>query len=401
MPRKQLLLIYLLALVQFCIIADFMIIIPQAPSLKDMWQISSTDFSRVVSIFSVGAFVSAIGFMSFVDRYDRKKILLIILAGFTVGTFLCGLAQSYPQLLMARLLTGIFGGIASSVTLSMVTDLVAPERRGQAVGILMTGFALASVMGVPGGIWMAAHYSWHTPFMVLGSLSTLILILVFVVVPKFVGHLQTDAPRLNVWVLLKKIFSHNVMRIALLLGAVMQMAHFIIVPFFTDYFVNNLGFSFKTTIPLMYVIGGGFTVFTSPIIGKLSDKYGRWPVIVILSVLSVIPLLGLTNLQSTNQLVLFSLVTTFFIFSGSRLIISSAQITSSADVSSRGAFLIINNSVQHLAAGLASAIGGAIIVNDADKRVLHYPVLGIIAVVFTGLSLWLFYFIYHKQVAKQ
>lgn len=178
MPRKQLILLYLLAFVQFCIIADFMIIMPLAPSLKNIWQISSTQFSRVVSIFSIGAFISAICFISFVDRFDRKKILLIILAGFTIGTFLCGLAQNYNQLLMARLITGLFGGISSSVTLSMVADIVAPPKRGQAMGILMTGFSMASIFGVPAGIYLVAHFSWHTPFMVLGSLSAVIFFLV-------------------------------------------------------------------------------------------------------------------------------------------------------------------------------------------------------------------------------
>jgi MFS transporter, DHA1 family, inner membrane transport protein len=397
MTRKQLLLLYLLAFVQFCIIADFMIIMPLAPSLKNMWHISSAQFSRVVSIFSIGAFISAIIFISFVDRFDRKKILLIILAGFTIGTFLCGLSQSYNQLLAARLITGLFGGIAGSVVLSMVADIVAPSHRGEAMGILMTGFSLASVLGVPAGIWLAANYAWHTPFMVLGTLSALVFILVFAVLPNFTKHIQQQAPKQSILQILQIIFTNKIMRIALLLGAIMQLAHFTVVPFFSDYFVNNLGFSLKTTIPLMYVIGGAFSAFTSPRIGRLSDKYGRLKVLVVLTILSVIPLVGLTNLQSHNQFILFALVATFFIFSGSRMIVTNAQITSAADANSRGSFLIINNSVQHLAAGLAGVIGGFVIENDVNQKILHYPTLGIIAVIFSFLTLWLFYFIKQKQ----
>jgi MFS transporter, DHA1 family, inner membrane transport protein len=396
MPPKQKILLYLLALVQFCIIADFMIIMPLAPALKSLWQINSTQFSKVVSIFSIGAFISAISFMSFVDRFDRKKILLVILIGFTSGTFLCGLSTNYEQLLMARFITGLFGGIAGSVVLSMVGDFVAPEKRGEAMGILMTGFSMASILGVPGGIWMAGHFAWHTPFIVLGIISTAILILVIFVIPNFTSHIQTGVEKQNIFKLFQIIFSDKIMRIALLLGAVMTLGHFTVIPFLSDYFVYNLGFSFKTTIPLMYVIGGAITAYTSPLIGRLSDTYGRWKVLLILTFLAFIPLIGITNLNSNNQWLLFVMVATLFVFSGSRMIIANAQITGSASPNLRGSFLIINNSIQHLSAGLASAIGGLIIVNDADKKILHYPILGIIAIVFSLLGLWLFRFIKNK-----
>lgn len=106
MKKNELILLMILALVQFTNIVDFMIVMPLGPVLKDLWGIDSTQFSRIVSIFSIGAFISSIACLAYVDRFDRKKVLLVVYAGFTMGTFLCGLANSYEQLLGARFLTG-------------------------------------------------------------------------------------------------------------------------------------------------------------------------------------------------------------------------------------------------------------------------------------------------------
>jgi MFS transporter, DHA1 family, inner membrane transport protein len=390
MSRKELTLLLILALVQFTNIVDFMIIMPLGPKLKTLWQIDSTQFSRLVSSFSIGAFISAMACIAFVDRFDRKKVLLLVYCGFTLGTFLCGLSNSYNQLLASRFLTGLFGGIGGSVILSMVGDAVAAERRGQAMGILMTGFSMASILGVPGGLYLAGQFEWHTPFLVLAALCTLVFVAAFFVLPNFTKHLQAGVVKQNAFTILKHIFSDAKKRWALLLGVCMIMSHFSIIPFLTDFCVNNLGFDFKHTVPLVYVVGGLLTVVNSPMIGKLSDRHGRFKVLAILTVLSFIPLLGLPNLSNNNVAILLVVTSCFFIFSGSRMIITSAQITSSASPQERGSFMIVNSSVQQLATGLSAAIGGAIVSNDAQQKVLHYPILGIIGCAFAVLTLLVF-----------
>jgi MFS transporter, DHA1 family, inner membrane transport protein len=390
MLRKELTLLLILALVQFTNIVDFMIIMPLGPKLKTLWQIDSTQFSRLVSSFSIGAFISAMACIAFVDRFDRKKVLLLVYCGFTLGTFLCGLSNSYNQLLASRFLTGLFGGIGGSVILSMVGDAVAAERRGQAMGILMTGFSMASILGVPGGLYLAGQFEWHTPFLVLAALCALVFVAAFFVLPNFTKHLQAGVVKQNAFTILKHIFSDAKKRWALLLGVCMIMSHFSIIPFLTDFCVNNLGFDFKHTVPLVYVVGGLLTVVNSPMIGKLSDRHGRFKVLAILTVLSFIPLLGLPNLSNNNVAILLVVTSCFFIFSGSRMIITSAQITSSASPQERGSFMIVNSSVQQLATGLSAAIGGAIVSNDAQLRVLNYPILGLIGCAFAVLTLVVF-----------
>ena len=395
MKKKELILLFILALVQFTNVVDFMIVMPLGPELKKIWGIDSTQFSRVVSVFSFGAFISAMACLAFVDRFDRKKVLMIVYAGFTIGTFLCGLSNSYHQLLAARFITGLFGGIGGSVILSMVGDYIPNERRGQAMGILMTGFALASVVGVPGGLWLAAHYQWHTPFIILACLCTLVFVLALFIVPSFTYHLKDGIIKKKAYQILYSVFSNANMRWALLLSCLLIMSHFSIIPFLTDYATYNLGVNYKTDIPLIYIVGGVLTVFCSPQIGKLSDKYGRLLIFTILSFLSFIPLLLIPNLATNNLYILLPAFATLFVFSGSRMVVGSAQITSTASPQERGSFLIINSSIQQLSTGLIAALGGAIITNDEAKRLQHYPILGIIGVVLAVLALIVF-----KKISK-
>ena len=390
MKRNEIVLLMILALVQFTNIVDFMIVMPLGPVLKKLWGIDSTQFSRIVSVFSIGAFISSMACLAYVDRFDRKKVLLIVYAGFTIGTFLCGLSNNYNQLLGARFLTGLFGGIGGSTVLSMVGDYVAPQRRGQAMGILMTGFALASVMGVPGGLWLAGQFQWHTPFMVLGFICMVVFILAVFIVPRFIDHLKDGIIKKKIWTIIKEVFQEKNRRWALLLSSLLIMSHFSIIPFLTDFFTYNLGVNYKTDVPLIYIIGGLCTVVCSPLVGKLSDKYGRVPIYTILTFLAMVPLLSIPNMHTNNLWILMPVTSTLFIFSGTRLVVGNAQVTSTVLSKERGSFLIVNSSLQQLSTGIIAAVGGAIVTNDSAKKVLNYPILGIIGAVLAILALIVF-----------
>lgn len=389
MKRSDIILLLILAFVQFTGIVDFMILMPLKPKLTEMWGINPQQFGIAVFAYGFGAFLSSLICVNKVDRYDRKKVLIFIYAGFTIGTFCCGLAPNYIMLVIARFATGLFGGVSGSIIQSIVGDAIPAKNRGQAMGILMMGFALASVLGVPGGLFLAAHYSWYTPFIILGCICAVVFFGALFVVPSFTGHLATYKPQTFIGVL-KSVLGEKNRRWALLLTAVIMPSHFFIIPFLTDYFTFNLKFDYATTVPFVYIIGGLLTAIFSPLIGKLSDKIGRQKVLIGLSILALIPLIGIPNLETHNKLVLFCFTASFFVFSGSRMVISMAHTTSTAEPSIRGAFLILNSSIQQFAVSIASLIGGFIMIQSEDKTLHNYPILGYLSIGFSVVALLVF-----------
>lgn len=389
MKRSQIVLLLILAFVQFTGIVDFMVLMPLKPKLTQIWGINPKQFGIAVFAYGFGAFLSSLICVNKVDKFDRKKVLVFIYAGFTVGTFLCGFANSYIFLVIARFITGLFGGVSGSIIQSIVGDAIPANKRGQAMGILMMGFALASIIGVPGGLYLAAHNYWYTPFLILGGLSACVFIGILFVVPSFTGHLETYKTQ-SFKEVMSTVLSDSNRRWALLLSFLIMPAHFFIIPFLTDFFTYNLGFDYSHTVPLIYIVGGCITAFSSPMIGKLSDKIGRFKVLLALTILSLIPLIGIPNLQTDSKIVLLCFTASFFVFSGSRMIISMAHTTSTAQPNIRGAFLIINSSVQQLGISFASLIGGFIVVQSANHRLNNYPYLGYIAIFFSILALVLF-----------
>ncbi len=389
MKRSEIFLLLTLAFVQFTCIVDFMVLMPLKPMLTKLWGVDPVQFGIAVFAYGFGAFISSMLCVNKVDRFDRKKVLVFIYAGFTIGTFFCGLANSFVLLVAARFITGLFGGVAGSIIQSIVGDAIPAEKRGHAMGILMSGFALASIVGVPGGLFLAAKFAWYTPFLVLGALCVLVFVGIIIAVPSFTGHLKTYKQQTFVGVM-KSVLSEKNRRWALLLSMVIMPSHFFIIPFLTDYFTINLKFDYASTVPLVYIVGGCLTAFTSPLIGKLSDKVGRFKVLVALSILSIIPLIGITNLHTDNKIILLCFTASFFVFSGTRMIIAMAHTTSTAEPSIRGAFLIINSSFSQFATSIASLVGGFIIVQGEDKTLHNYPYLGYLAVAFGAITLLVF-----------
>jgi predicted MFS family arabinose efflux permease len=388
MNSKTIFLLVLLAAIQFTGVVDAMIVMPLGPKLRDLWHISTPQFGRVVSIFSLAAFVSAIISVAYIDRFDRKKVLIFIYAGFTIGTLLCGFANSYYTMLSARFFTGLFGGITGSIILSIVGDSVPNEKRGFAMGILMMGFALASVAGVPAGLFLAAHFSWQMPFYALSALCLLIWLACLFAVPNFTTHIG-KVQKQNSFQIIKTIFSNINLRWALLLSFLVIISHFMIIPYLTDFFVKNLNFDFRTTVPFIYVVGGAMSAIFSPLVGKMADKYGRYKVLIVLTLLSIIPLIGIPNLNTNSKVILFILTSTLFIFSGSRMIAASAMVTSAVLPQMRGSFLVINSSIQQFAIGGGAALGGAIIYNDTNGAIVNYPYVGYLGVAFGLLALFI------------
>jgi len=387
LTRERIVLVTL-ASVQFISIVDFMIIMPLGPQLMRTLHIRPAQFGLVVSSYTLAAGLAGLVASSLVDRMGRKAAFLGMDAGFLLGTFLCGLAPTYGTLVLARVLTGAFGGIIGGLALAIIGDVFPEERRGRATGALMSGFALASILGVPFGLYLGTRLGWHAPFLLLGVLGCPVLAVAAVTLPPLRGHLARAAANRHPLRVFFETFTHRNHLNAFALVVMLMLAAFTVFPYVSPFLVSNVGLS-EDQLPLMFIAGGVLTLFSAPLIGRLADRYGKLRVFRIVAPVSAIMTLSLTNLVPVPAAVAIAIMAGLMVCNTGRMVAAMAMITSSVSPQRRGGFLSANSSVQHLAIGFGSYVGGLIIAESPDGRLLHFPILGLLSAAATMVCLWL------------
>ena len=260
----------LLAFLQFSIVLDFMIISPLGAIIMPDLDISPQRFGEIVSAYAFSAGASSLLAAGFADRFDRKRFLLFFYAGFVVGTALCALAPNYPLLLVARIVTGLFGGVIGSIVLAIATDLFALEMRGRVMGIVQTAFSASQVLGIPAGLYIANLWGWHVTFLAIILVAIPVgLIIVFYMKPVS-GHLALKQQE-NPWRHLKLTIFEPRYLLAFVTTALLATGGYMLMPFGSVYTVNNIGLSLSD-LPTIYLVSGFFTIFTGPLIGRAERR---------------------------------------------------------------------------------------------------------------------------------
>lgn len=386
--RRELMLVLMLAAVQFTSIVDFMVVMPLGPQLQRVLGLDEAQFGRVVAAYTVAAGLAGFAASFVLDRFGRKSAFLTLYAGFLLGTLLCGLAWSYPTLVAARLATGAFGGILGGLALAIVGDVVPESRRGWATGMLMTAFAVASVVGVPVGLALGHRYGWQAPFLVLAALGTPILFVAMRVLPPLREHIRRVAP-VSLARRTAEMFGHaNHLRAFALTVAVM-FGGFTVIPYISVYLVRNAGIS-EDQLAWIFVSGGLLTLFGAPLVGRAADHFGKLPIFRVMASASMVLLIAVTNLPPVSIAVAAAVFGLLMLCNAGRMVPALAMITASVEPSKRGGFMSANAAVQHLAAGVAADIAGARILGKAaDGSLLHFDRVGYFAAACTLVSLWL------------
>ena len=353
-------LLSVLTLMQFSVTLDFIIIAPLGPQLMRVFSIDTRQFGWTVAAYAFGAGSSAFAAAFFLDRFDRKRSLVVLFTGFTLGTLCCALVPSYHAMLAARLVTGIFGGVCGGVVLAIVGDAVPEVRRATAVGAVMSAFGLASALGVPAGLWLAEN-GWHWPFLALALLCAAIVPFAMWLLPRSDSHLR--APRTeSAWELMWAVLANGKHLRAFSLMAGLTTAGFMIVPFISTFMVRNVGMT-ESQLKYNFLCGGFFTLFSMNFVGRLADMYGRLKLFVIMAALSSGAVLWLTHLTTEPLLVAIGVTTVFMVTTTGRFVPGIAMITGSAEARHRGGFMSLNSCVQSVFSGVGSSLGGYLIVD--------------------------------------
>jgi predicted MFS family arabinose efflux permease len=377
-PFNERLLLFSLAAIQFTTVVDFIIIMPLGPQYMRVFSISPGQFGLIVSAYAISAGISGIAAGFFLDRFDRKRALLGLYAGFTVATLFCALAQTYHLLVAARALAGAFGGVTGALILAIVGDVVPEFRRGAAMGLVMSAFSIANICGVPLGLVLASHFNWHVPFFALAGLSAIVLAITARAMPSLRGHLahMRDEPPTT---RMLAILSGAVHQKAFLFMGILTFTGFVIFPYLANYLVWNVGLTEKQ-LPLIYICGGCCTIFTMNWIGRWADRSGKRRVFILMSLASIVPILLLTHLPPVHLIVALAASTLLMVCMSGRMVPAMALMTASIEARHRGGFMSVNSSVQQLAAGIAAWVSGMILGQSATGRITHFSIIGYISV---------------------
>lgn len=388
--KKEQLFLLTLAGIQFTHILDFMIMMPLGPQLIRVLHLSTQEFGLLLSSYTFAAAASGLLAATYVDRFDRRKLVLTLYALFILATLCCGLATNYGFLLVARALAGAFGGILGAMVQTMVADVVPFERRGNAMGTIMAAFSLSTVAGVPLGLFLASQVpalGWRAPFFFIVVLSCGFLCIGYRMLPTLTAHLERPRSG-NVFQQIFAVANEPNHLKAYLFVSLLMLTGFTVIPYIALYYTANVGMT-ERFITVIYLVGGTATFFTSRVIGRLADKHGKLRTFRWVGLAAFIPLLITTHLVPVPWWVVLMNSTVFFILVPGRMIPGMAMVTAAAAPHVRGTFMSLVSSVQMLSSGMASLVTGLIITRNAMGQVEHFNIIGYLSISCGLLSLWM------------
>ena len=384
----QIIVIALLALTQFTVVLDFMVMSPLGDKLMKAMSLSTSQFGIAVFSYAFSAGISGFLTAGFADSFDRKKLLLFFYIGFILGTLFCGLANTYPLLIAARIFTGLFGGVIGSISMAIVSDLFTLEQRGRVMGFMQMGFGASQVLGIPISLFIANKWGWQSPFFMIVGLATIVWLVIGLKLEPITKHLEIknkDNALMHLW---HTIANRNY-RIGFMATALMSLGGFMIMPWGSVYAINNLKVT-EGQLPILFMISGVATLLMMPFIGKLSDKINKFKLFVIASIWMIVVVLIYANLVPVPFWVVVILNVFMMMGVMARMVPSISLVSALPELHDRGAFMSVNSSLQQLAGGVAAAIGGMIVVQkDNFSPIENYDILALVVSVFVIVCIFM------------
>ncbi len=362
--------------------------------------INAHEFGLLLSAYTFAAAIAGVFATYYVDRFERRDLLLRLYVFFMIATVACGFAPNYHLLFVARACAGAFGGILGSLVQTIIADSIPFERRGKALGTVMAAFSVSTVAGVPLSLFLANRIEslgWRAPFLFIGLISGLILYIGYRNIPKISGHLHHPQEGSRFRQIYEILIAHHHLRAFVFMGLIM-ITGFSVIPYIALYLTSNVGIA-NSYISLIYLCGGVATLLSSRFIGHMADQYGKVKIFRVLAIVSLIPLIVTTNLEPVPLWVVLINSTAFFILISGRMIPAMAIASQLVEPKIRGTFMSLVGSIQMLASGIASVLAGVIVTITADGKMEHYNIVGYGAAFCGLLTFWLVGYI-HSDAKK-
>ena len=395
--------IFILAITQFTVILDFMIMSPMGDTIMKTMGLTTAQFGMAVSAYAFSAGAAGLLTAGFADFFDRKRLLLFFYTGFIAGTIFCGVANTYPLLIAARIITGLFGGVIGSISMAIISDLFEINHRGRVMGFIQMGFGASQVLGVPIGLSIAYRSNWHMPFLMVAGLAIIVVVLIALCMQPVNKHLSGPRDHSPLMHLVHAVAKRNY-RIGFMATALLSIGGFMMMPFGTAFAINNLHI-LPDDLTKLFMVSGVSSLVIMPLVGRLSDRMDKFALFAMASCWMMIVVVCYTHLSVTPlwAVMLFNVAMMMGIMS--RMIPSGALTTGIPDLKDRGAFMSINSSLQQIAGGVAAAIAGHIVYQkDKNSPLEHYTTLGYVIVGISCVGILLMYrvsLMIKKKMAEQ
>jgi predicted MFS family arabinose efflux permease len=398
LSRYQQRVVAILAFLQFTVILDFMVLSPLGAMIMPALRITPLQFAVLVSAYAFSAGTAGLLAAGFADRFDRKRLLLFFYGGFLLGTLLCAVAGTYYFLLIARIVTGLFGGVIGSIVFAVTADLFDYRVRGRVMGVVQAAFAASNVLGLPIGLFLANRWNWHAPFYLIVVVGAAVGINIVVYLRPIDAHLKNKPDKSPL-----HHFIHTLSTPRYLQGfaatVLLATGGFMLLPFSTPFTVHNLGIRIDR-LPLIYIASGMVAMLCGPLIGRASDAIGTLKVFTLGCAATIVMVLIYTHLGVTPLEIVILVNVLLWIGVSSRMIASAALISAVPSLADRGSYMSISSSLQQISGGVAAAVAGLIVKEAPSGAIEHFDIVGYVLVATTLVSAVMMYFINRRVEAS-
>ena len=382
--------LWTLAAIQFTTVLDFMVIMPLAPQFTRVFDLSAQQFGWLISAYTFAAAVAGIIAAVVIERFERKRLLLMVYVGFVAAAVVTAGAQNFSMLLLARALAGVFGGVLYGVIFTVIGDTIPEARRGRATGVVMTSFAVSTVAGVPLALLLSNAFNWRAAFVIVAVSGAVNALIARRTLPSAAHMMPTTVERDReraMWSEFVRTLTYPNHLRAFVFTLLMMLSGFMVIPYVSLYMTANIGLP-ETQLPLIYLAGGVATFFTARWFGHWADREGKHEVYRKIALISLAPLLIITHAPALPLILTLTLAVMFFVFVSGRMVPGMAVVTSAARPGGRAAFMTLNGSVMQIGSGVAATLSGALIHRLPSGALQNYNWIGWIAAAATLVAIW-------------
>lgn len=388
--------VFCVGAVQFVNILDFMIVMPLGPDFGAALDIPLSHLGYVGGAYTAAACVSGLACALFLDRFDRRKALAVAMLGLVLGTLSGAFARGLASLMAARIVAGAFGGPATSLSYSIIADVIPPDRRGKAMGAVMGAFSIASILGVPAGLELARLGGWKLPFVAVAALGAVLGTFAHVVLPPMSAHLAA-ARQGELGKDLVALLRADVL-LSFAMSFVVMIAMFMLIPNISAFVQYNLGYP-RARLGMLYLAGGAASFVAMRVVGGLVDRFGSAKVgSVAVLLISAVIYLGFA--LTPPLLPVMATFIGFMLAASVRNVAYNTLTTKVPRPAERARFGSVQSAVQHLASALGAFASAQFLTENPDHSLVGIPSVAMVSIAM-GLTLPAFFLAVERRVNAQ